>query len=274
MNILLRFVGTCAVICLLVAGTFWTLDRTVGAQEEDTPAPAYSLEESSLTSDMQSVIADNSDLDISISLTDLQTGKNYHFGDTSSFTAASLTKLLTATLFLHKVELSQASLSDTIGAGSAGSQLEKLIVDSDNDAWHAFNASLTTDAIQQYAREMGIESYDSAENVIDSDDVALLLGKLARGQLLNNADTNQLLSYMQRANMRNFLVAGAPDGATAYHKIGYLSDRLHDAGLVKKGDRAFVLVIFSKSRGGYDFGRGANLFQGITGQVSGLFFDR
>jgi beta-lactamase class A len=105
-----------------------------------------------------------------------------------------------------------------------------------------------------------------------SDDVALLLQKLAGKKLLTHDNTALLLGYMQRATMRDFILAGTPNGATAYHKTGYLSDRLHDVAIISKGDRSFVLAIFSKTSGSYNFGKGASLFKEITSKASESFF--
>jgi hypothetical protein len=57
-----------------------------------------------------------------------------------------------------------------------------------------------------------------------------------------------------------------------YHKVGYLADRLHDAAIIKRGDRSYVLVIFSKASGNYNFTRGASLFGSITESTLKVFF--
>jgi hypothetical protein len=72
--------------------------------------------------------------------------------------------------------------------------------------------------------------------------------------------------------MKRYLVAGSPTPETTYHKVGYLSDRLHDAAIIKKGDRSFVLVVFSKASGTYDFSRGASFFSDIASSTSIIFF--
>lgn len=269
MNALIRFAATLAVIGLLVTGTFWALDRTL-AEDTTDETPVYSLNEAALSSGVQSLLDENSNLQISVSITDLQTNKTYHYGDASNYAAASINKLITATLYLHDVEMGRVTMNDLIGAETASTQLEKMIVKSDNDAWHSFNAKLSLAVLQQYAQKIGLSSYDANDNTINTDDVALLLDKLSRGKLLNNDNTGLLLSLLGRANYRNYIVAGIPAGATTYHKVGYLSDRLHDAAIIKKGDRAYVLVIFSKSSGNYDFSQGTTLMQNITRTTSTL----
>jgi beta-lactamase class A len=275
MNILMRLAWTCIVLCLIIGGAFWVMEQQSPESQEGAKteqAPVYTLDESTLAAEINALLSANTDLDTSVSIVDLQTGKSYHYGETESYTAASIGKLLTATLYMHKVELGQASMTEQVGSLAASSQLEKLIVESDNTAWHELNDRLTSAGLQQYAQSLGLQSYNATANTVDSEDIATLLNKLARGKLLNNANTTQLLSLLQRADMRSYIVAGAPEGSDVYHKVGYLADRLHDAAIVKKGDRSYVLVVFSKAAGKYDFSRGATLFKGITGATSQVFF--
>lgn len=269
MNALLRFVATLAIIGLLIIGTFWVLDKATEKNSADDVI-VYNLDESALSSGVQAVLAENSNLQISVSITDLQTGKTYHYGDADNYAAASINKLITATLYLHDVEMGRMTMNDPVGTGIASSQLEKMIVKSDNDAWHSFNTKLSLDALQQYAKSIGLDSYDAINNTISTGDVALLLDKLSRGKLLNNENTSLLLSLLEQANYRNYIVAGIPQGASVYHKVGYLSDRLHDAAIITKDHRAYVLVIFSKSSSSYDFEQGASLMQNIARNASAL----
>jgi beta-lactamase class A len=79
---------------------------------------------------------------------------------------------------------------------------------------------------------------------------------------------------MAQANYRDYIVAAIPSDVTVYHKVGILDDHLHDAAIIKKGSRSYVLVIFSKDNsGGYDYNRGAQLFGAITGKSLLAFFD-
>ncbi|MET1033482.1 MAG: serine hydrolase [Candidatus Saccharimonadales bacterium] len=270
----------CACLVIVLSGSFAARQFSNAQQSVLTsntpstsgPGTTKKMDEQALSREIQAILTANQRLDTSVSVTDLQTGKSYHYGETASYTAASINKLLTATLYLHQVETGKASMGQQIGASSAQVQLEKLIVDSDNVAWHAFNDILTHPALQEYAKSAGINSYNAEENTIHSDDIALLLSKLASGKLLNNANTKTLLSYMQRASMQNYVVAGTPKGALAYHKTGYLSDRFHDAVIIKKDKRSFVIVVFSKTNGAYDFSKGASVLKQLGDKTSSVFF--
>ncbi|HEY5667985.1 MAG TPA: serine hydrolase [Candidatus Saccharimonadales bacterium] len=215
--------------------------------------------------DIQTIIANNSNLDMSVSLTDLASGKSYTYGDTASFNAASIIKLITAVTYLHLVEQGQASLYDDMGGVTVQSQLQSMIVDSDNDAWANLEGAVTLQAQQSFAELLGLSSYDASSNAITSSDTALLLAKLWQGKVLNTVHTQQLLSWMEQANYRDFIVTAVPSSVTVYHKVGILDDRLHDAAIIKKGNHAYVLVIFSRDTSGlYDYSQGSAMFGDIT----------
>jgi beta-lactamase class A len=279
-----RVLRVLIIVVLLAFGATWFYenhwdntsdDKTVtsGSVKSASAEQDYSIDESVLNSSVQSLLDQNSDLDTSVSITDLQTGKTYHYGETASYTAASIGKLVTATAFLHKVEAGQVSMDDDIGGSTARNQLTQMITVSDNDAWEALNENVTHDGLKAYATSIGMTTYDPTDNNMTSDDIALLLTKLSSQKLLNTEDTAFLLSLMKQANMRDYIVAAIPDGTDVYHKVGYLSDRLHDASIIKRGDRSYVLVIFSKSMtGSYDFTRGSTFFGEITKATLSSFF--
>ena len=230
------------------------------------------FDQNALNATVDTIVKENAALNLSISITDLQTNQTFHYGEDAEFMAASIGKLVTATVFLHEVELGKRNLETRYANLPASTLLEKLIVESDNQAWEALNGSLTHEKLDAYAKDIGLRHYSASANTIASSDLALLLSKLASGKLLANDHTELLLGYMKRASMRSYLVAGTPAGATIYHKTGYLKDRLHDASIISKGNRSFVLVVFSKTNGTYNFERGAVVFQAIAKRVSEIFF--
>src|SRR6185503_1210583 len=145
------------------------------------------------------IVNNSGEMEIGVAIYDLNSDKSYHYGVSEPFIAASTSKLLTASLFLHRVEAGQDSLSEAVGAGSAQYELSQMIEQSDNDAWQAFNDRLTHDGLLAYAQSIGITNYNPDDNTLSADDIALLLAKLYKNQLLNPQHTHLLLSYMQLA---------------------------------------------------------------------------
>lgn len=237
--------------------------------------PTYSSPVPVLEPTINNLIAAHPELDIGVGIVDVKTGKLYHYGVSDPFVAASTAKLLTATLFLSKVEHGSDSLSESVGGLSAQTQLQKMIEDSDNNAWNAFNNGiLGHSALQDYANSIGLAGYKADGNTITADDMARLLEKLYTKQLLNAEHTNLLLSYMKSANENDYIPAAVPSGVTVYHKAGWLSDRVHDAAVIDNGKRPYVLVIFSKARGTnatYNTTVGMQLFHDITHTANQAF---
>lgn len=271
MSISTKFISisVVAIIALLAIGQY--RERYISTPD-GRPRNAPSLDESGLPKDLDALLASNADLSISVTVQDLQTGRQYQWGEDASYASASVGKLVSAAAYLHKVETGKASLEEDVDGNTARTHLQRMIIESDNEAWHAINQRIGTEELAAYGTSIGLSSYKPIDNILTGADIASLLEQLARYTLLNNKHTDFLLSLMKEADMRNFIVAGTPNGSEAYHKVGYLRDRLHDVAIIKKGSRSFVLAILTKDSGAYDFLRGRDLFQEITKLTSNRFF--
>ncbi|HEX8763177.1 MAG TPA: serine hydrolase [Candidatus Saccharimonadales bacterium] len=234
----------------------------------------YSVDDKALSTSIEKIMKDNPRINMSVSIFDLQTHRRYHYGETASFDVASVGKLVTATTLLIRIEANQLSLNDKLDGVPISELLRRMIVESDNDAWLKLNTRvLTHDELNYTAYQLGLTSYQSSSNTVTSDDIALLLAKIAQQKLFDSEHTDLLLSLMRQADMRNFIVKATPEGAEIYHKGGYLADRVHDASIIHKGDRSYVLVIFSKARSGsYDYQKGSQIFAAITDATADAFF--
>jgi len=218
-----------------------------------------------LDAQMQSVFAQYPNITFSVSLIDLHDNSLKHLGSDQEFTAASTAKMITAADFLHEVELGQQSLSKIIDGETAQQLLQKMIVESDNDAWADLNDTLTHTSLKNYAAtQIGFTDYDPDNNTLSANDMALLLQKLYEGKLLHQSDTSLLLDYMKQANYRQFTVPAVPSQDTIYHKIGVLDDLVHDATIITHGNDAFVMAIYTDGNGDYSWDTRAAAMQAIT----------
>jgi beta-lactamase class A len=241
--------------------------QVLGARVSASPRPTLSdAAIAQMASQINSVIQANPSMDVGVAIEDLNSGKAYHYGLSDPFIAASVGKLLTATLFLHEVENGQQSLDQQLSYGTAGYELQQMIEQSDNTAWDDLNTLLSHETLENYATQIGLSNYDPDQNTLTVDDIALLLSKLYKGELLNSSNTNLLLSYMHDANFDSYIPASIPTGVKVYHKAGWLDDRVHDAAIIDNGKQAYVLVIFTKMNDGsnYDDVLGHQIFAGIT----------
>lgn len=239
--------------------------KKVAANTAPPPPVLSTAQESQMATSINSALTTASDMDIGVAIEDLNNGKTYHYGLSQPFIAASVAKLLTASLFLHDVEIGRYTMSSQLSYGSARYELQQMIEQSDNQAWQDFNTLLTHSSLQAYAASIGLSNYDPDQNTLTDTDIQILLGKLYKGDLLNNTDTRLMLSYMQLANETDYIVASVPPGVKVYHKAGWLDDRVHDAAIIDNGRHPYVLVIFSKEQDGdYDSAEGQQLFAAIT----------
>lgn len=224
-----------------------------------------SVDTTSLDSQINTIIASNPDIVISVAIKDLRTGSVHNYGNQGAMTGASVTKVLTAVDYLKEVELGNKSLSTILENGyTAGYNIEQMIVVSDNDAWHALNNALTYSQMQSYAESIGLSSYYYIENLISASDVTKMLGDLYQRKLINEANTQTLLSYMERANFRHLIIPAIPEDDNVYHKAGWLHPHLNDSTIISNEEQAIALTIFTDSITSYDEARIASIMQSIT----------
>jgi beta-lactamase class A len=244
-------------------------ETTLGAKTDPKPTPPPPIDEAALATAINAIIAKNPGLDIGVSVHDLSNNKSYDYGVENPFVGASVSKLLSATLFLKEVENGKYKLTQQIGDKTAEAQIQAMVAKSDNDAWHAINDELGHPALKTYADSIGLTSYDPEKNTITSANVGVLLHKLYKRELLNDGHTRILLASMkQDAEEIQFIRNYIDPSIVVYHKAGWLNDRAHDTAIIENGDRPFVLVIFTKARyGNYDFSRGQKLFADFTTSI-------
>jgi len=219
-----------------------------------------------LTTAVDQVINANSGIDFEVSSLDITNGNNQiSFGDTNPMTAASVSKIITATDFLNQVQNGAQSMSEVLEDGNTVSyDLQQMIVVSDDDSWDALNDVLTYPQLQRYSVSIGVTSEDWPTNTLTASDTANLLAKLYEGKLLNRTYTNLVLGYMKQANYRQYMVPAIPSYDTIYHKIGLYDDDVNDAAIITNGKQTVSLVVFTNGNGDYDWPNRAIMIQQIT----------
>lgn len=223
-----------------------------------------------LQSQLDAIVAGNPDLEISIVAMDAASGWYVSSGEAVPFKAASITKVISACAYLQKVQQGSASLDTTIQSSTAHSLIQRMLTNSDNVALAAINGYLGKDVVQQYAANSSLSTYDVYANTIDAKDQAAFLAKLANGELLSQPHTALLKSFMRHTNNDELIPAGAPTGATTYHKYGYLDGYLHDSAIIEYGGKTYTLAILTKNSTGSldDYATRTNVFRNATRAVT------
>lgn len=229
------------------------------------------VDQVALSAQISKILTAYKGVDTGVSVVSLRDGQVYDFGDNAAYYAASVSKLISACDFLKQVQAGKYSLNTQVVGQPAKAQLEKLIVDSDNDAWQGFISLLGHPELEQFAKTYGV-TFDAEQNTLNPHDTAIFLQKLYQGKIINQYHTKLLLGYMNRASDGQYLEANAPDGTTVYQKAGWLSDRLHVAGIVTNRNTGYVVAIYSKVNGTYDYTTGNTLIRDIQLTLNQTYF--
>ncbi|MEO8105194.1 MAG: serine hydrolase [Candidatus Saccharibacteria bacterium] len=238
--------------------------QAVVAQQAQAAASAVAAKKLAIFKSQTAALqAANPLIDVSIAVSSQSFGLQ-RFGDTGSYSAASIGKLITAAAYLHLVDERKVSLEQSINGKTARYWINVMLVNSDDEAWQLLNAQVTHQALSAYGVSIGLTHYDVSTDSFPAADAAILLQKLQNGSLLSIVNQKLMLNWLARANYRAYLVPAVPSGSQVFHKAGFDGDNLHDAAIIKKGDNSFVLVIFTNGHGNYDWDGRARLIQEIT----------
>lgn len=235
-----------------------------------TPSPTpLPFDASKLPDAIKTVLAEYPEVTTSVTFLDINSGALVDVEGDRPFTAASTSKLVTAGLFLNQVADGKATMSQKIGSWPADFQIEQLIKQSNTVSWGYFNTLLGYGPQQTFGRELGMTTFTSSntENSMSTNDMAVLLQKLYKGEVVNEAHTKLMLSHMQNTNEESFIPPAVPKEMQLYHKTGFLDDIIHDGAIIDDGKNPFVLVVFTNGNDTYNIKRRAELFQAITKTV-------
>lgn len=200
----------------------------------------------SVKNSIQKAVNKRSELVIGVSLVDIDSGESTNVGGDRTFTAASTTKTLVATEFLHEVENGKYSLDMNLGNNSARYHLDQMIRLSNNDSWDIFNNLLTLRGEQTYASSLGI-NYNPYANSVSPNDLAMFLSRLYRNELISKENTDLILSSMRETHNMT-LIPGSDISAKTYNKTGRLNGLIHDTAILDDGKSAYALVIFTDGK--------------------------
>ncbi len=212
-----------------------------------------------------------------------------------TFEAASLVKLSILVELARRFEKGECKPDDTLvfeerfrvgGSGHlqkepAGGQYrladlaEWTITESDNVATDMLFDYLKLDSLEPAMRALGLkqmtvqrtifafEEIDKGrDNLISANDLAILLGKIARRELPRS---DWMLEILQKTHRHDLLQAKLPKDLKVAHKSGELTGFLHDAGIIY-AERPYVLVILTSA----DKAGSERFIRGLSGEIYSL----
>lgn len=187
--------------------------------------------------------------------------------ETVIFTAASVNKIpIVAALYSYagkgeidldeRVTIQQKDVQD-FGTGSIrydppGSvyslkTLAKLAIEqSDNTAAYVLgNYTVGLDKVQSLMNDWGLTQTDMVNNKTSNRDMSILFEKMYKGEVTNNASTQEMLAFFKDTDFEDRLPKELPDTTTVYHKIGNEIAVMHDVGLVTDDTMTYYIGVLS-----------------------------
>ena len=222
---------------------------------------------------------------IAATVIDLKTGERLSIRGDEQFPSASVIKLPILVELFHQIERGPLKLSDPItmiasdqkpGSGvlqflstphqlTLGDAATLMIILSDNSATNlvidkigipAVNTRMDSLGLRAtrlhskvFLRSLSIDTVGSRKwglGVTTSDDIAEILARLYRGQIVSDTASKTMIGILKKnfddTQMPRFL----PAGASVAHKTGALNASRHDCGIVYSEQRDYVLCVLSK----------------------------
>lgn len=166
-------------------------------------------------------------------------------GGTKSFITASTYKLFVAYSVLKRIDSGEYHWNDKTYNTDLSTCFNRMIINSDNPCAEAMVKRVGYSTLINEMHGLGLNSTSHSDTFHSTpNDEALLVGKLARGEILSSSSRDLLISLMKQQRYRQGIPAGT--GVLVADKVGFLYGYLHDAAIVY-GPTTYVLVIMTNN---------------------------
>jgi beta-lactamase class A len=233
---------------------------------------------------------------------DLTTGDYADLSGGKTFPAASVIKLPILMAFFQDLDAGKVSLTEKLvmspnlmasGSGymqdlapwssySAQYTIGKMIETSDNTATNMIIKRLGgARVLNQRFRSWGLQDTAirnwlpdlSGTNTVSAHDLALILTKLAKGNLLSDSSKARAIAILKTCHTRSLLVPGIGPGAEIAHKTGDIGFAIGDAGIVfMPNGRQYIAAVMLRRP--YDDPRGRDYVQTVSRLTYSYFLNR
>jgi len=197
-------------------------------------------------------------------LINMDTGETISTNESRVFTSASLYKLFLTYAVLEKVDNGDLSLNDVMddtlegySAATIDDYLTDTITLSVNETAHALAHLIGWENVESFIHEKGFEDttfnpyietdgiYYSGTLQTTPEEVAELLERLLKGELLSEASTSYFLYLLSSQQLVYALNTGLTDDVTFAHKTGILDDVSHDAGIITFNGQDYIIAVLT-----------------------------
>lgn len=171
-----------------------------------------------------------------------------NYNGSVQFTSASTYKLWVAYMMVRDVESGRRTWNSRINGTTWDNCFTKMIVNSDNVCPETYLSANGYDKLDQTVAKLGMSGqtvFTPGNMRTSASDLALILQKLYKGELMNEENKNKLYGLMSRQQFRQGIPTGVGDKAVVYDKIGWLDEIVNDAAIVHGGKGDYILVIMT-----------------------------
>lgn len=228
-----------------------------------TDAFAEATETAESQTQLQSIVANMSSSygsNIGLVITDLSNGATASSNADTQFVAASIYKLFVAYDIYKKIDAGTLTYTTKLTAYSTSQTvaqcLDAMLTVSNNTCGVALGSLVgwsqldTLLASEDYVHTV-LNNYNASGTIIkdkltSASDVALLLSRLYAGTLLGSSSTTHFLDLLKADEITYMLPAGLPAGTVVAHKVGYLGQYQHDAGIIYNTSKDMLVVMLTK----------------------------
>ena len=221
------------------------INQTI-SMSEDAVVVKKEADFSKMKSVVGEIVSENAG-DFGIAFKDLTTDKSWEINGDKIFTAASTMKVLSVSGLYNAIERDLVSLDKRVGGVALQEHARLALEVSDNNSWETINTVVGYKNLQNFALGLRLTNINVFDNTIDAVDFRNLLEKLYSGQLLNNENTNEVLSYMDHTETENRIPAGVDGAEIIYHKTGTLDALTHDGGIIRSGKGDYILTVYTEN---------------------------
>jgi beta-lactamase class A len=224
---------------------------------------------------------------IALDVLDLDTGYATGFNAAKSMPAASTIKLPVMVEVFTQLEAGRFDLQRRVtlepedkdyGSGvlcdaptgttySVSDLLEKMIDISDNTATNMLIRLVGRHNINRQMGDLGLQRTHLSGDVrtdgwairrslrTSPADLVRLLSLMARGELVDQWSSNEMISILKADEINTLLPEPLPPDVAIAHKTGSLNDTMNDAGIVFASDAPYVIAVMTTALPSQDLGR-------------------
>lgn len=167
-------------------------------------------------------------------------------GGGKSYITASTYKLFVSYSVLKRIDSGEYHWSDSTYNTDLNTCFNRMIINSDNPCAEAMTKRVGFSTIVDEMHALGLNSTSHSDTFYSTpNDEVVLVGKLARGEILSSSSRDLLIGLMKQQQYRLGIPAGT--GVVVADKVGFLNGYLHDAAIVYAPGATYVLVIMTNN---------------------------